>query len=115
MRTSTLRTLAAAALSLALGAPAASLAQDQPAPAGDHQGGGGPRRACEADIKSLCGDVQRGGGRIGQCLREHKDQVSDGCKAALMSARAERRRSGASPEPPAAETPPSDSPMPPKP
>lgn len=37
--------------------------------------------ACHGDVEKLCGDVKRGKGRIVKCLREHKDQLSDGCKA----------------------------------
>lgn len=45
------------------------------------------RAACEGDVKALCPDVAPGGGRILQCLKEHKDTVSDGCKQAIMKAR----------------------------
>jgi hypothetical protein len=43
-------------------------------------------RACAADVKTHCADVQRGGGRIGKCLREHLDALSPPCKDALTSA-----------------------------
>ena len=45
---------------------------------------GGVRGACMTDIKTLCGSVQPGGGRIRDCIREHRAQLSDGCKMALM-------------------------------
>lgn len=52
--------------------------------------------ACKGDVESLCKDVQPGGGRIAACLREHKDQVSDGCKEAIKARHAQRkgRRAG---------------------
>ncbi|MDD3447274.1 MAG: cysteine rich repeat-containing protein [Zavarzinia sp.] len=56
---------------------------------------GGPaaqkvRAACTKDIETLCPGVQPGGGRILQCLKEKKDQVSPDCVAALEEARALR-------------------------
>ena len=44
------------------------------------------RAACEADVQKLCAGVQPGGGRILACLKQHKDQVSDGCKQAVQKA-----------------------------
>ena len=44
------------------------------------------RAACETDIQKLCSGVQPGGGRIFACLKQHKDQVSDGCKQAVVKA-----------------------------
>ena len=44
------------------------------------------RAACETDIQKLCAGVQPGGGRILVCLKQHKDQVSDGCKQAVVKA-----------------------------
>jgi hypothetical protein len=37
--------------------------------------------ACNADAQKLCADVEPGEGRIVNCLKEHKDQLSEGCKA----------------------------------
>jgi hypothetical protein len=45
------------------------------------------RDACQADVQKLCPGVQPGGGRIVACLKEHKDDVSDGCKQAIAKAR----------------------------
>ena len=45
-----------------------------------------PRSACAADVQKLCAGVQPGGGRVLACLKQHKDQVSDGCKQAVMGA-----------------------------
>lgn len=62
---------------------------------GGHGGHGGMlRQACMADVQKLCADVQMGGGRIFQCLREHQDQVSEGCKAAIANAHAHQGGQG---------------------
>lgn len=44
------------------------------------------RTACVADIQRLCSGVAPGGGRIIACLKQNKDQVSDGCKRAIVAA-----------------------------
>jgi hypothetical protein len=44
------------------------------------------RSACAADVQKLCAGVQSGGGRIIQCLREHKDALSAACKQAAADA-----------------------------
>ena len=90
-----------AAVSLALCVALPAMAQDQPGPAtpaGTQRPGPGMavRKACMADIQSLCAGIEAGGGRIGQCLREHRDQLSEGCKAAIEQARAARREGGMS-------------------
>ncbi len=38
---------------------------------------------CKADFERLCGDVAPGQGRIQDCLKEHKDEISQECKAFL--------------------------------
>ena len=44
------------------------------------------RAACASDVQRLCPSVPPGGGRILACLKQHKDEVSDGCKRAILSA-----------------------------
>ncbi len=44
------------------------------------------RAACASDVQKLCAGVPSGGGRIVTCLKQHKDQVSDGCKQAILAA-----------------------------
>ena len=61
-------------------------AQSPPAQAPSEQAVAAARAACEADIQKLCAGVKPGGGRILACLKQHKDQVSDGCKQAVVKA-----------------------------
>lgn len=43
------------------------------------------QEACKGDLESFCKDVKPGEGRIIQCLIEHKDKLSEGCKQKLPS------------------------------
>jgi hypothetical protein len=45
------------------------------------------RAACAADVRSLCTWVLPGGGRIVQCMRDKRDNLSEGCRDALAAAR----------------------------
>jgi len=38
---------------------------------------------CQEDLLEYCGDVQMGEGRVGVCLLEHEDEVSEGCRKAM--------------------------------
>jgi hypothetical protein len=60
------------------------------APTLAHAQGGPMRGACKADIQSLCGSVQPGGGRIRDCMREHRAQLSATCKVAIADRMLER-------------------------
>lgn len=51
-------------------------------------------QACRADMRELCAGTERGGGRIIQCLREHRNDLSDGCRTALSEAREAREGQG---------------------
>jgi Cysteine rich repeat len=44
------------------------------------------RVACAPDIQKLCAGVSPGGGRIVACLKQHQQEVSDGCKQAVLAA-----------------------------
>ena len=44
------------------------------------------RTACASDVQKLCAGVPAGGGRVLACLKQHKDEVSDGCKQAILAA-----------------------------
>jgi len=37
--------------------------------------------ACEEDVKTYCADIAPGAGRVHECLREHKEEVSPECAA----------------------------------
>lgn len=50
------------------------------------------REACAADLKKFCPDVQPGGGRIRACIAAHRDDLSQGCRDALLQARALRQQ-----------------------
>jgi Cysteine rich repeat len=63
---------------LTLAAPIAALAQQSPLDAA--------RAACASDLQQFCAGVQSGGGRLLACLKEHRDQVSPGCKQAVRAA-----------------------------
>jgi hypothetical protein len=80
-------------LTTALVFPELAFAQGAPAapPPGNGDGKGElarVREACRADVERLCKGVEPGGGRIRECLRAHREELSDGCKAAIKEARA---------------------------
>jgi hypothetical protein len=78
------------AAGLALMAFGAAQAQEG---AGAHEGHGNGRvrEACAADIAKFCPDVHAGGGRVMECFKSHREDLSEGCKSALMERRAEHR------------------------
>jgi len=59
----------------------ATFAQDADQPRG--------RGACRDDVQKLCAGVDRGGGKIRECLSSNMDKLSDGCKA-MVEARAKK-------------------------
>jgi hypothetical protein len=44
-------------------------------------------RACRQDLQSLCGDTDRGGGRMLQCMAANRDKLSSGCSDTLAKYR----------------------------
>ncbi|MGP0088872.1 MAG: cysteine rich repeat-containing protein [Xanthobacteraceae bacterium] len=46
--------------------------------------------ACLNDVKTLCASVQPGGGRMRDCMREHRAELSIACKAAIADRMLER-------------------------
>jgi hypothetical protein len=76
-----------------LGALMTLAAGDQPAAAQSAPPSAAqPRAACAVDVRTLCADVTPGGGRIMQCMKEKRDQLSEGCKSALIAARDRSKR-----------------------
>jgi hypothetical protein len=47
------------------------------------------REACMGDAKKFCADVQRGGGRIVKCLRDHAGDLTPSCRDGLASLKAQ--------------------------
>jgi hypothetical protein len=47
------------------------------------------KQACEKDIETLCGSVERGEGRLLQCVRESADMLSQPCHDAVAKLRGE--------------------------
>jgi hypothetical protein len=48
------------------------------------------RGACKDDVAKFCKDVQPGQGRIMQCMKEHENELSPGCKANLAEMQKKR-------------------------
>ena len=80
----------AASVSLAIAgllAGSAAMAADAPAaPAGDEA-----LAACKPDIERLCPGVQPGEGRIKECMKQHRKDLSPDCKKEIMAARKARK------------------------
>jgi hypothetical protein len=60
------------------------------------------RGACAGDVKALCGSIQPGGGRIRDCMKDHRAELSSNCKIAIADRMLERRSSPSAAAPPAA-------------
>jgi len=54
--------------------------------------GGTAMQACKLDAEKLCPGVKPGEGRIAQCLKEHRKDVSPECKHEIAQARSQRKR-----------------------
>jgi hypothetical protein len=46
--------------------------------------------ACRSDLRTHCGGVQPGGGRIAACLHDNRARVSASCREAFQKVRASR-------------------------
>lgn len=51
-------------------------------------------KACNADMKSLCSGIEKGQGRIAQCLRQNEDKLSEGCKSRIREMQQSRSKGG---------------------
>jgi hypothetical protein len=49
------------------------------------------RTYCVTDIKRLCKGIEPGGGRLIQCLKTHKKEMSVGCAQALQKLKAKKQ------------------------
>lgn len=45
---------------------------------------GGMDGPCKADIAKFCKDVEKGEGRIINCLKDHSDELSSACKSKIV-------------------------------
>ena len=45
-------------------------------------------KACAKDVKSVCGDVKSGGGKLTACMKEHFSGLSTDCQIAYIKAAA---------------------------
>jgi hypothetical protein len=43
------------------------------------------RAACSADVKTFCAGLMPGGGRLLNCLADHKDKISPTCAKVVAS------------------------------
>jgi hypothetical protein len=43
------------------------------------------RAACSANVKTFCSGLMPGGGRLLNCLAEHKDKISPACAKVVAS------------------------------
>ena len=50
------------------------------------------REVCHEDVEKFCGDVQPGKGRIMKCLKDHKDDLSQGCKDEMAKAKKSKHK-----------------------
>ena len=41
-------------------------------------------KACAKDVKSVCGDVKPGGGKLAACMKEHFSDLSTDCQIAYV-------------------------------
>lgn len=54
-------------------------------------GGHGAMKACKSDRQKYCAGVEKGGGRVMACMKQHAADLSPGCKSAIQARRAERK------------------------
>ena len=91
--------LATPGLALAQGAapPAGPAPQGEAAAAAGEAGGRQAMAACRGDLASLCANVEKGGGRKVQCLKDNQAKLSPGCQTAIQGVLEKRGAAGAAP------------------
>lgn len=47
------------------------------------------KQACEKDVETLCGAVERGEGRMLQCIRENTEKLSQPCRDTIVRIRSD--------------------------
>lgn len=52
----------------------------------------GIHEACHDDAEKFCGDVKKGRGRMIKCMKEHKDEMSQGCKDEMAKMKETRKK-----------------------
>lgn len=77
-----MKILVAAAMILAAFGTQAAMARET--------GHGGLGEACGADVKQYCSGIPAGGSSRMQCLTDHRENLSEGCKAAMNTAKTAR-------------------------
>jgi hypothetical protein len=80
-----------------LAAAGPALAQNDDSSGGTHRRGGG---ACRPDVERLCSGVEKGGGRIQACLKEHEADLSPACQDAVKNGHMGGRGNGEDNAPP---------------
>jgi hypothetical protein len=48
-------------------------------------------KACGPDIKTHCANIEKGEGRIAECMRQNQDKLSDDCKAKIEELRSKMK------------------------
>jgi hypothetical protein len=61
--------------------------------------------ACKQDVQALCNDVKPGEGRVKECMKSHREQLSAGCKAAIKANHREHSEQAPAGQPPASQLP----------
>lgn len=49
------------------------------------------KEACHDDVEKFCSSVKGGKGRIMKCMKEHKEELSAGCKAEIAEMKEHRK------------------------
>lgn len=67
-------------------------ARAQQAQQGSKEAQGPKKGACKADAEKLCKDVQPGGGKMIECLKQHQADLSPACSSNMKAVRQELKK-----------------------